>query len=43
MWFPTVNEVRTVFSRDFEQVACLFPDYTDGERYPTAVFKPRAR
>ena len=43
MWFPTLNEVRTVFSRDFEQVECLFPGYADGERYPTVVFKPRAR
>ncbi len=43
MWFPTTDEVRAVFSRDFEQVECLFPGYTDGERYPTAVFKPRAR
>ncbi|MDD5563061.1 MAG: methyltransferase domain-containing protein [Thermoanaerobaculaceae bacterium] len=43
MWFPTRDEVRTVFSPDFEQVECLVPGYTDGERYPTVVFKPRAR
>ena len=43
MWFPTVNEVRTVFSRDFEQVECLVPGYPDGERYPTVVLKPRRR
>ena len=41
--FPTLDEMREAFAREFDQVACHVPDYEDGERYPTVVFKPKAR
>ena len=42
-FLPTLDEARAVFSSGFEEVERHFPDYQDGERYPTVVFKPRRR
>jgi len=39
--FPTLNEMREVFAADFDQVEVHVPDYQDGARYPTVVFKPK--
>ena len=38
--FPTVREVGEIFAGAFEQVACHVPNYDDGARYPTVLFRP---
>ena len=41
--FPTLRELRQDLSEAFEEIACEFPAYEDGERYPTLVLRPRPR
>jgi len=37
--FPTLSELRESLSPEFEEIACEFPGYEDGDRYPTLVFR----
>ena len=41
--FPTLSEMRAVLAPEFEQAEVHIPDYPDGDRYPTVVFKPKSR
>ncbi len=41
--FPTLSELRESLSPDFEEIACEFPGYEDGDRYPTLVFRVKPR
>jgi SAM-dependent methyltransferase len=37
--FPTVREFRELLADGFDQTACHVPEYEDGDRYPTLVFR----
>jgi len=37
--FPRVAEVCEVLSPHFKMEACVYPDYADGRRYPTLLFR----
>ena len=39
--FPTLYEVRNLFSAQFIELSCYFPDYELGERCPTMIFKAK--
>lgn len=39
--FPTLSEVRQVFSSHFDEISCDFPNYELGERCPTMMFSPQ--
>ena len=39
--FPTLNEIRKLFSSQFIELSIYIPDYELGERCPTIIFKPR--
>lgn len=39
--FPTLQEVRDLFSSHFTEVSCSFPSYELGERCPTLLFQPK--
>ena len=39
--FPTLDEVRNLFSAQFIELSCYFPDYELGERCPTMIFKAK--
>ncbi len=41
--FPTLGELRDDFLQGFEEMACEFPDYEDGERCPTLLFRRKPR
>ena len=34
-----ITKLRESLSPDFEEIACGFPGYEDGDRYPTLVFR----
>ncbi|HVN77296.1 MAG TPA: methyltransferase domain-containing protein [Thermoanaerobaculaceae bacterium] len=40
---PTVREYRDDLAGSFEQIACEFPEFEDGDRYPTVGFRVRPR
>ncbi len=39
--FPTIRELRELLAEWFEPTACFVPEYEDGDRYPTLVFRAR--
>ena len=39
--FPTLSEVRQIFSLYFDEISCHFPTYELGERCPTLTFHPK--
>lgn len=41
--FPTLTELRESLDGMFEETACEFPSYEDGDRYPTLAFRSRPR
>jgi len=41
--FPTLREYRDDLAGEFEEVACESPDFEDGDRNPTTVFRARPR
>ena len=41
--FPTLAELRESLVSGFDEIACEFPGYPDGHRYPTLVLRSRAR
>jgi len=41
--FPTLPELRASLAPDFEEVACEFPGYRDGDRYPTLLLRATTR
>ncbi len=41
--FPTLAELRAGLVEDLEEMACEFPDYEDGDRYPILLLRRKPR